>query len=141
MWLKTNWKLCLALVLIIALSWIETQYITEGTGVESVKRKIYHVVFLGGIYAVGLWYWAQQIPSWLKSVWTFSYAGLLALLFVVGVLSWKFGIFSTDFLDQIHHVRTFFCSPLPFLVILALTKMDIKLAGTPSNSYELRQNR
>ena len=140
MWLKNNWKLVLSLILIIGLSWIELQHVSEATGVGAMKRRIFHLVFLGGVYAAGIFYWHQHKIHWVKYVWTLGYASLVVRLMLVGLVQWKFDIVSADVLDQIRHLRVFFSSPLPFIILLVIPKMERSFAGT-SQRLGVRENK
>lgn len=134
---KLDWKVYLSLIIIIALSWIENQYITESVGVEAVKRKLLHFIFLAGIQVTGYAYWFKHSLSWMKQAWMAAYFGMFALLLFIGVCNWRFHFLSTTFLDQVHYVRTFFCSPLPFIITIVLSRMDLKNLG----ATEQRLNR
>ena len=137
MWLKNNWKILIALFLIIGLSWIESQHISEATGVAEMKRRVFHIVFLGGIYATGIWYWHQHRTGWIKYLWTLAYAGLVLLLVGVGMLQWKFQIFSEQILDQVRYLRVFFSSPLPFIIMLIIPRVEASWSHLQPN-YRLK---
>ncbi|RYD56511.1 MAG: hypothetical protein EOP56_12515 [Sphingobacteriales bacterium] len=126
-------RLWISLLIIVVLSWIELQFFTESVGVEEMKRKVAHILFLLAVGAVGYFAWAKHPVQWIKSVWLLGYAVALVIILGVGIIQWKFGVFGTAFLDEIHHIRLFFNSPLPFIMLLAAPKR-FKKENVPSGS-------
>ena len=118
--LKRNWRAILASVIIIALSWVESERFSEATGVDSGARKVVHLIFLFAIQLTGYVYWLRGSVPWMKSFWTLVYAAVFVILVGIGGLQWKLQLFTTDFLDQIRILRTFFSSPLPFIGSIVL---------------------
>lgn len=133
--MANKWKVWIPLLVIVILSWLELQFFTESVGVEEFKRKIAHIVFLIAVGAVGYFTWAKHPVGWLRSVWIMAYTAAIALIMGVGLIQWKFGLFGTAFLDEIHHIRLFFSSPLPFIMLLAAPK-KFKKENVPYNSAD-----
>lgn len=133
--MQNKWRIWLSLLIIVALSWIELQFFTESIGVEETKRKVAHLIFLVAVGAVGYFAWAKHPVRWLKSVWLLGYSVALVLILGVGLIQMQFQIFGTAFLDEIHHIRVFFNSPLPFIMLLAAPK-KFKKESVPYNSAD-----
>ncbi|RYF37729.1 MAG: hypothetical protein EON97_00740 [Chitinophagaceae bacterium] len=130
--IKRNWKTMIAMILIVALSWIESQFFTESTGIGENSRKAMHLVFLFAIQVTGYLYWFGKEISWMKHLWTVVYAGMFLILIGVGLLNWKFDLFGSGFLDQVRVLRTFFSSPLPFIGTLAFAEIFTRHQGAPA---------
>jgi hypothetical protein len=128
-------RIWISLLIIVALSWIELQFFTESIGVEETKRKVAHMAFLVAVGAVGYFAWVKHPVRWLRSVWLLGYTVALLLIVVVGVIQMQFQVFGTAFLDEIHHIRVFFNSPLPFIMLLAAPK-KFKKETAPYNSAD-----
>ncbi|RYE25906.1 MAG: hypothetical protein EOP51_02425 [Sphingobacteriales bacterium] len=117
--MQNKWVRWLCLVLIIVLAWIELQFFTEASNVAEYTRQIAHILFLLAIMGVGYYVWAKSTVKWLKVVWVATYVFVLLLVFGIGALN-RVVHFNIDFLDEIHQVRVFFSSPIPFLMTWVL---------------------
>ena len=113
----------MCLFIIIVLSWLELQFFTEASGVAEFTRQLAHILFLLAIMVVGYYAWANNPLKWLKQLWLLAYVGVFLLIILIGVLN-RFINFSIGFLDEIHLVRVFFNSPLPFIMLMVLAYMQ-----------------
>jgi CDP-diglyceride synthetase len=121
--MQNKGRLWVCLFIIIVLSWLELQFFTEASGVAEFTRQLAHILFLLAIMGVGYYAWANNPLKWLKQVWLLAYAGVFLLILLIGVLN-RFINFSIGFLDEIHLVRVFFNSPLPFIMLMVLAYMQ-----------------
>jgi UDP-N-acetylmuramyl pentapeptide phosphotransferase/UDP-N-acetylglucosamine-1-phosphate transferase len=108
--------LVITLLIIVAISWIELEYYSEPPNIPETTRKIAHFVGLIAVMLVGYIGWYSNRIKWMKKVWLFTYMLMLFIILGVGFIEWKYDVFSTSFLDEIRNIRTFFSSPVPFLI-------------------------
>lgn len=120
---KLNRKLLVALLAIVALSLIESRYLTESTGVLETTRKIGYILCLGGVLVTGFLYWKNEEPKWMKGIWLIVYLLIFIFLIAVNLLNRKVA-FSITFLDQVHYMRVFFNSPVPFMLALVVSGLE-----------------
>ena len=120
-----RWRIWTALILIVLLSWVENQYISESAKdfLAENTRKALHIVFYLSVMLVGYFGWYHHPIKWLRVLWVFSYSFIIIALLGVGFIDSRFHFFSMGFLDQIHGIRVFFISPVPFLILLVLSNM------------------
>lgn len=118
--MQNKWRLWVGLAIIIILSWVELQFFTETDAVGELERQVAHISFLALIAATGYIALYTHRAKWLKSLWLLVYILVLVVIVGVGLLNRRVIAFSVDFLDEIHQLRVFFITPIPFLILMAI---------------------
>ncbi len=118
--MQNKWRPWIGLAIIVILSWVELQFFTETDAVGEVERQVAHITFLLLIMATGYIALYRHRAKWLKSLWLLAYAIVLLIIVGVGVLNRRVVPFGVDFLDEIHQLRVFFSTPIPFLILMAI---------------------
>jgi hypothetical protein len=115
-------KFIIAFLLIIAFTALDYQFFTEGFGqhVSPHIRQIAHLLLLIPVMFIGMWVWRLQPYRWVSGIWSSAYGILMLALLSMGMLQWKFDMFSNTVLDNARLLRLIFCSPLPFLFLLLI---------------------
>jgi hypothetical protein len=117
----------LSFVLIVVLCWLDYQFFTEGLQAHHMaplKRRVMHLVLLGGITLTGYWGWFKHPMRWIKKLWLASYVIAIGFVAVVGLVQWRYHFFSHNALDIIFGIRIFFCSPAPFFILYLLSRIS-----------------
>ena len=122
-----NLRLVIAVVLIIAISWLDYQYFMEDSTAVQVSdgvRKACHVLSLLAVAIIGSVAW-KPVSKMVFMIWTGTY-GLAALFIgVIGMLNWALH-FSDDLLNEVSRFRVFFCSPMPFAALYIFYRLFSK---------------
>lgn len=114
-------RLWLCVIVITVLSWIEFQYFSEGGDAGgAIARQIAHVLFMLAIVGIGYYGWSKHPVKWAKQAWLLIYAFVFVLILGVGTLN-KLFHFDVQLLDEAHTLRKFFSSPVPFIVLWAIS--------------------
>lgn len=122
-----NQRLWIAAIAITLICWVDHQLFSEGLGarvIPAMTRQLGHLVILAITTGVGYWGWKNHPHSWAKRFWLFIYLVFIAILIVVGFITWQWQLLGKSILDIISTMRYAFCSPLPFLMIYVLTKLN-----------------
>lgn len=120
-----NWKFIIAFAVIVCICLLDGGLVSESTTVSEGKRKVLYLIFLTAVMLTGYLYWRNLQPVWIKRMWLLVYSLVFLVLVAVSILNKRLVEFSTTFLDQVRYFRLFFLSPLPFLLSILLTKMDM----------------
>lgn len=116
--MKAKWVLVVALVCIIAVSWLDYQYLVEDHTMLRVTdntRKFLHVFSYILVLAAGALAWRKISPTIYK-IWLGAYVAGLLVYMLMGVLN-RFVHFGDEFLNEVSRLRMFFCSPMPFGIL------------------------
>lgn len=121
---KVQIQLWLGLLLVTILAFTDFQYFSEVQSARAIPlniRRIGHISILILILVSGYWGWYKHPLKWPKRLWAFTYILGIVCLAILGIISKTTGILDKGILDRIYEVRLFFCSPLPYLMLLVLT--------------------
>lgn len=120
-------RLWIAGISIVLICWIDHQVFSEGLRARALPvmaRQLGHIAILSITTAIGYWGWKTHPHSWTKRLWLFIYITFIIALLSIGFVNLQAQIFSKGFLDIISSIRYAFCSPLPFIIIYVLTKLN-----------------
>lgn len=117
--MQNKWRPWIGLAIIVILSWLELQFFTETDAVGETERQIAHISFLMLIATAGYIALYRHPAKWLKSLWLMTYLLILLVIIGVGVANRQLAM-GVDFLDEIHQMRVFFSTPIPFLILMAI---------------------
>lgn len=116
-------KTWLGLLLISIIAYLDYHFFTEGYAVRKMSpiiRQGGHLVILIAMIPVGYWALKNHPLHWASKVWLRAYAGVLIFIVTIGAIQRFTRLFGNVFLDKIQELRSFFCSPLPYLFIIIL---------------------
>lgn len=116
-------KTWLGLILISAVAYLDYHFFTEGYAVRRMSpllRQGGHLAIFVALIPIGYWALKNHPLTWAAKVWTRAYLGVLGFIVLIGGIQHFTNIFGNDFLDKIQELRSFFCSPLPYIFILIL---------------------
>jgi len=121
----SKWTKWIALLLIIALSWIELQYVSESVpeALTPTVRKTLHVIFYIAVTVTGYWGWLNSPIKWLKKLWLYAYTVILVFVLAFGLMASKTNLFSMEVKDTVHNIMIYFISPVPFIILWVLSTM------------------
>jgi|SRR4051812_178404 hypothetical protein len=122
--MHNNWKLIIAVIIILIISWLDYQSFMEhhtAVNVTDTTRKIYHLIALAAISVTGIAAW-KNISKAVVILWTASYAVLFIFLLITAALNAALH-FGEDLLNEVSRLRMLFCSPMPFAFSYLLYKM------------------
>lgn len=115
---------CIAIVLVC---WLDHQLLSEGRAarhLSSTVRQAGHLTILIVTMLIGYWGWKKSKMEWTKSLWIILYISFAGVLIITGLLNWLWNIPGKGLLDVISNTRYAFCSPLIYLGIYVLTRIN-----------------
>lgn len=115
---------CIAIVLVC---WLDHQLLSEGRAarhLSPIVRQAGHLTILIITMLIGYWGWKKSKMEWTKSLWILLYISFAGVLVITGLLSWLWNIPGKGLLDVISNTRYAFCSPLIYLGIYVLTRIN-----------------
>jgi hypothetical protein len=127
--MQLKYRMLIAVLLITLICWFEIQYLTEGfyrSPIPEKGRHLVHLLLLVTVTAVGYWGWKTHPMKWLSSLWVLSYAACILFLLVMSIVYLFVGHFNADTIGTIRGIRLFFCSPMPFLLLFVLSRINLK---------------
>lgn len=71
---------------------------------------------------VGYWGWQNYKKTWVKQVWVLLYSAVITLITIIGIYDLIFYIKNEGLREFLHGFRFFFISPLPFGLLLFLSR-------------------
>jgi hypothetical protein len=127
--MKKSKRFYIALALIATISWLGYTIIYESKfsiliNNHRVLKHTCNFFWLICVFYIGKIGLKNHEPVWIYSLWTVSYTVIISLLFLLGLAD----LFLTSFLLNIKvgiaYLRFFFQSPMPFLLLLIISKLD-----------------
>jgi hypothetical protein len=94
------------------------------TGKPQLVKHIFNIGFLLAVAAIG-YYSLNRFPEkWIVKIWTFLYLAVIAFLLLFGVIDVLFHLQIQNVRNMLSGIKMFFCSPLPFLLLIFLSKFS-----------------
>ena len=130
--MQKNKRVFISLLLIIITCWIGYTIIYESTLSVFINhyRFIKHVanfLLLISIFIIGNWGLKFYTPIWIFSLWNISYLVIIVILLLLGILDIFLYSFLLNFKVAIAYLRFFFQSPMPYLSLLLISKLDFEV--------------
>jgi hypothetical protein len=131
---KRTW---IAAFIILLISWCTYQ------GYESLYffripfyiKHLINFTLLISVAVTGYVAFIRFSQNWIIPVWSISYLIIIALMGFVGILDLFFKFEISNFRELIHNLRLFFTSPVPFGILLFLSrKMDFSKTVLPEST-------
>ena len=116
-------KTWVGLFLICIVAYFDYHFFTEGYAVRRMSpllRQGGHLAILIAIVPIGYWALKKHPLNWASKAWSRSYIGVIIFIMLIGAVQQLTHIFGGRFLDKIQELRSFFCSPLPYIFIIVL---------------------
>lgn len=120
-------KHILACIAIILVCWLDHQLLSEGRAARYIApliRQSGHLAVLILTMLIGYWGWKKNVLAWTKNLWLLLYLGFTGILIVTGLLTWLWNIPGEGLLNIISNTRYAFCSPLIYMIIYVLTRIN-----------------
>lgn len=122
-----NRRISITLLLIIGIGilisqgFIETSFYVKANAI--VKYSIYFI-WLVVVGFIGHWGWKSSTQKWISTIWIYTYAFVLIVLLILGLVDMYLLPISTYIKKDISHFRAFFLSPIYFIILYLLSKLD-----------------
>lgn len=122
-----NRRISITLLLIIGIGilisqgFIETSFYVKANAI--VKYSIYFI-WLVLVGFIGHWGWKSASKRWLNTIWIYTYAIVLIVLLILGLVDMYLLPISTYIKKDISHFRAFFLSPIYYIILYLLSKLD-----------------
>lgn len=116
--MHNKWRLAIAIILILIISWLDYQYFVERNTHLQVSdniRKIFHMLSFAGVAVTGCIAW-KPVSKIVFTLWTGAHIAAFLFMALIWILN-RFFHFSDDFLNEVSRLRMFFCSPMPFAAL------------------------
>lgn len=120
-------KHVIACIAIILVCWLDHQLLSEGRAARHISpiiRQSGHLGVLIVTMLIGYWGWRSGIAVWAKNLWMLLYLSFMVVLVLAGALDILWHIPGQDLLYIISNTRYAFCSPLIYLGIYVLTRVN-----------------
>jgi ABC-type uncharacterized transport system YnjBCD permease subunit len=96
----------------------------------------FFLLLLVGI--IGWWGWKSHPDKWIKKLWVPIYAAILSFMIGTGIIDLLIRFESMSFRNLLSGLRLFFTSPVPFGVLLFLSRFSNSgknISDTPSHNH------
>jgi hypothetical protein len=114
--------------IMLSLSWIDNKYITQPPYCRMLSddlRWVLHLGVVGIILIIGLFFWTKNNYSWVRNLWLISNIFAIIILAMLAIIYHFKPVYSTNVVMAISRFRTFFTSPVPFLLLYVVSKIGI----------------
>ena len=101
------------------------------TGQPQFLKHIFNIGFLVAVAGIGYYSLRQLQEKWMSKLWIFLYAVVAIILVVFGMIDVIFKLQTQNLRNLLSGLKMFFCSPLPFLMVLFLSKFS---GSQPNNN-------
>ncbi len=127
--MKHNVRIIIALLIIIVVCWFGYTYTEEINKVSNAtkpfKQQLQRYTWLIVIGLVTYWAFLKHPYQWIAKTIILIYALTIVVLGFLGLLEFKWKLFSENQKELISSVRLFLSSPLPFIMAWFLSVIDL----------------
>lgn len=130
--MKLKLQVYLAFVGIILICWLGYHFIFESKHYAKyflqhrILKHVLNFIWLLLITALGYWGLKYSNIKWAKQLWLIINLSVIVFLLLIGLIDLIFSPFNLNIITGFAYLRYFFQSPLPFIMIIALTHVDLK---------------
>jgi hypothetical protein len=134
--MKHNVRLGIALLLILVICWfgyIHTEEVNKiSNAVKPLKQQILRFLWLISIGSATYWAFAKQHQKWIPTLIFLIYTIAIITLGLLGLIEFKWKLFSENHKELISGIRLFLSSPLPFMMawFLQISNIQKESKGT-----------
>jgi len=125
--MKNNTRYIIAIILILIICWFGYTYTEDINKTYSThkpfKQQLQRFIWLISVGLITWWAFAKNSKKWISVTVWIVYGVVIFSFGVLGIIEWKYKIFSENFKEFIAGIRLFLSSPLPFIFLWFLTTL------------------
>lgn len=113
-------------ILITIICGIAHQYMFESDSFKNIHKFWRYTLAQSLLFIVaglGFLAWKRRKIIWPKNIWIISYAAIIIIMLVTGLIDLFVAPLSNEIKDTIRTLRFFFASPVPFSILWLLTTL------------------
>ena len=120
-------KTLLAFLFITGISWLTYQAFEGSRFLKDQSQFIKHSVnifFLLAVFSAGYFAFSFYKQTWIRTIWLLLYSLIIAILLLFGFFDLLLTIKAQNIRNMLSGLKMFFCSPLPFVLLIFLSKIS-----------------